>query len=190
MESDRYKLTVLFLKTFFRSWALSVKLSTHTNRHGVSSLELQGHLMTHTSNLCVQAPPADGPANYLLVQTPCRETNSGEAGGGENNACAFVCEWIIWNCMLTTSHVKTNEHVHMNGFVRPPPCIYAVCISTFSPCLFLYGNVCVCLQPAGSGTVARQGDHFQPAGDLTLICSMLMTAAGLRPQRAQQTWLN
>lgn len=30
MESERYKLTVLFLKTFFRSWALSVKLHTHT----------------------------------------------------------------------------------------------------------------------------------------------------------------
>lgn len=29
MESDRYRLTVLFLKTFFRSWALSVKLHTH-----------------------------------------------------------------------------------------------------------------------------------------------------------------
>lgn len=28
MESERYKLTVLFLKTFFRSWALSVKLNT------------------------------------------------------------------------------------------------------------------------------------------------------------------
>lgn len=28
MESERYKLTVLFLKTFFRSWALSVKLKT------------------------------------------------------------------------------------------------------------------------------------------------------------------
>lgn len=30
MDSDRYKLTVLFLNTFFRSWALSVKLHTHT----------------------------------------------------------------------------------------------------------------------------------------------------------------
>lgn len=28
MDSERYKLTVLFLKTFFRSWALSVKLKT------------------------------------------------------------------------------------------------------------------------------------------------------------------
>lgn len=28
MDSERYKLTVLFLKTFFRSWALSVKLET------------------------------------------------------------------------------------------------------------------------------------------------------------------
>ena len=40
------------------------------------------------------------------------------------------------------------------------------------------------LQPTESGTVARQGDHFQPAGDLTLICSMLIPATGLRPQRA------
>lgn len=32
MESDRYRLTVLFLKTFFRSWALSVKLQGRTQR--------------------------------------------------------------------------------------------------------------------------------------------------------------
>lgn len=40
MESDRYKLTVLFLKTFFRSCALSVKLHTHkkTQRETVSSM--------------------------------------------------------------------------------------------------------------------------------------------------------
>ena len=31
MESDRYRLTVLFLKTFFSSWALSVKLARHTD---------------------------------------------------------------------------------------------------------------------------------------------------------------
>lgn len=28
MDSERYRLTVLFLKTFFKSWALSVKLNT------------------------------------------------------------------------------------------------------------------------------------------------------------------
>lgn len=45
--------------------------------------------------------------------------------------------------------------------------------------------MCVCLQPAGSGIASRQEDHFQSATDLTLICSVLLAAAGLRPQREQ-----
>lgn len=45
--------------------------------------------------------------------------------------------------------------------------------------------VCVCLQLAGSGMASRQEDHFQSATDLTLICSVLLAAAGLRPQREQ-----
>lgn len=191
MESDRYKLTVLFLKTFFRSWALSVKLSTHRNRQ-------QAHLMTHTSNLCLSTfsgwtcklPLPAGTKHHVGRQALERQE-------GEYTVCDFVCEQIIGSCMLARSYLKTNGRVRMNGFM----CINWVLLYAFmqfvSPhslhvcfCTGMCECVCVCLQPTGSGTVARQGDHFQPAGDLTLICSTLMTAAGPRPQRAEQTWLN
>lgn len=43
----------------------------------------------------------------------------------------------------------------------------------------------MCLQPAESGIASRQEDRFQSATDLTLICSVLLAAAGLRPQREQ-----
>lgn len=43
-------------------------------------------------------------------------------------------------------------------------------------------SVRVCVR--GSGTAARSRDHFQPAGDLTRICFMLMGAVGLAAQTA------
>ena len=48
----------------------------------------------------------------------------------------------------------------------------------------------MCETPAGSGTASKQMDRFQPTGDLPLICSGLMIAAGPRLRRAQQTRLN
>lgn len=50
--------------------------------------------------------------------------------------------------------------------------------------------VCVCVppQPAGSGIVSRLEDRFHSATDLTLICSVLLAAAGfVPPERAEQT---
>lgn len=77
MESDRYRLTVLFLKTFFRSWARSVKLHTHRATFSVLAAcwAPQADLMTHTSRLSKPLQSA-GTCQllYLLVQTPCRET--------------------------------------------------------------------------------------------------------------------
>lgn len=49
MESERYRLTVLFLKTFFRSWALSVKLHTVSLRELVSCRAPQVDLIAHSS---------------------------------------------------------------------------------------------------------------------------------------------
>lgn len=50
-------------------------------------------------------------------------------------------------------------------------------------------SVCVC-SLLGPGRWPDGGDHFQSAGDLTLISSMLMTAAGLKARRAQRSCLN
>lgn len=44
MDSERYRLTVLFLKTFFRSWALSVKLHINTPERDTHT-----HTRPHTS---------------------------------------------------------------------------------------------------------------------------------------------
>lgn len=98
--------------------------------------------------------------------------------------CLYARELFETACWPEGIHVKTNKHVHMDGFMCTNGSSYM--FVSVQVCVCMY----VCLQSAGFGTVARQGDHFQPAGDLTLICSMLMTAAGLRPPRAEQTWLN
>lgn len=158
MESDRYKLTVLFLKTFFRSWALSVKLSTHRNRQ-------QAHSMTHTSNLCpstfsewtCKLPLPAGTKNHVGRQTLERQE-------GEQSV------WLCVRANYLKLHVgqklfkdkRTSAHewlyVHKLG---PPLYIYAVCISTFSPCLFLCGNVCVCVSsPLGLGQCPGRGITF------------------------------
>lgn len=64
MESERYKLTVLFLKTFFSSWALSVKLNTR-KRDIIGVLRSEG-----TFRVIKWSPPLRMGAlktSYLLV---------------------------------------------------------------------------------------------------------------------------
>lgn len=137
--------------------------------------------MTHTHSPCPRASRRDGPANccYLLLQTPCGETKL-EGGRGKNEVC--VCVWL--NDLKQRVGHKSFE-VRQTNMCRYMS-LFFVSRHSLPGCFC----VCVCVQSGGFGTVARQGDHFQPAGDLTLICSMLMTAAGLGPQRAEQTWLN
>lgn len=46
-------------------------------------------------------------------------------------------------------------------------------------CVHVFVYVYVCVKPAGSGTAARQGDHFQPTGHLT---DLLRVDVSTRPQ--------
>ena len=224
MESERYKLTVLFLKTFFRSWALSVKLHTHTHTHtGTETGSVlaacwapQAHLMTHTSTLSIQLQSGRTCQLLLPAGTEHHAGRQNSWDAGWRTKCVCVCEGNIWStmfarrdsgkanrrayraessmdvfmCVRESSNVKSSIHLclcpcilYMFVSVRVCVCV-CVCVRERKR-LCVRVCVCVCVRPAGSGTVARQGDHFQPAGDLTLICSMLMSAAGLRPQRAE-----
>lgn len=142
MESDRYKLTVLFLKTFFRSWALSVKLNTHTNRQGVSSMLSAAGTFNDPYTQLVPQRLQTGRTCQLLLQTPCGETRR-EGGRGKNEVC--VCVWLN----------DLKQRVGHKAFeVRQTNMQIYVFVCFLYPYIF-YLVVCVCVQSAGFGTVAR-----------------------------------
>ena len=116
MESERYKLTVLFLKTFFRSWALSVKLHTHTHTHTHRNRNRQcvsGMLSTtgtfndpYINPVHPTAEWTDLPtAATCWYRTPCRETKLLRRRV-KNKVCVCVCVW--------GKYLK--HHVRQKGF--------------------------------------------------------------------------
>lgn len=133
----------------------------------------QPDLMTHTST---SSAPRPASRSTCWFKHRAWRLNCGEARGRAKRERGEGWE---------TAGQPGGIHVHVwdRTYRRVRACVWR---ESFM-CLYVYLlRVCA---PAGSWTAASQEDHFQPAGDLTLMCCMLMCAADLRPQTAEETCL-
>lgn len=89
MESDRYRLTVLFLKTFFRSWALSVKLQGRTQRE--TDTDIIMHIMG--VSFLFHRRAIELKTNFLLDRCVSSERLRQNETGAGREASRIVYTW-------------------------------------------------------------------------------------------------